>query len=105
MKKILFFALVAMMCVQGVDAQRSERPRRDPKQIVENLDKKLNLSDEQEKQIEELYKAFFEKKVSREDRKAQMDELNSKISSLLNEDQKKEFEKIKNAPRKDRARK
>ena len=83
MKKFLFFALVVMMCAQGVDAQRKEGPRKDPKQIVENLDKKLNLSDEQEKQIEELYKAFFEKKVSREDRKAQMDELNSKISSFF----------------------
>ena len=56
---------------------------------------KLDLTDEQEKQITELYKEFFNQKVSREDRKAKMDELNTKISSLLTDDQKAKFEKMK----------
>ena len=95
MKKILFFALMAAMCTQTIDAQRRGGEKRTPEQVVENLDKKLDLTDEQEKQITELYKEFFNQKVLREDRKAKMDELNTKISSLLTDDQKAKFEKMK----------
>lgn len=86
---------MAAMCTQTIDAQRRGGEKRTPEQVVENLDKKLDLSDEQEKQITELYKEFFNQKVSREDRKAKMDELNTKISSLLTDDQKAKFEKMK----------
>lgn len=86
---------MAAMCTQTIDAQRKGGEKRTPEQVVENLDKKLDLTDEQEKQITELYKEFFNQKVSREDRKAKMDELNTKISSLLTDDQKAEFEKMK----------
>lgn len=95
MKKILFFALMAAICTQTIDAQLRGGEKRTPEQVVENLDKKLDLTDEQEKQITELYKEFFNQKVSREDRKAKMDELNTKISSLLTDDQKAKFEKMK----------
>ena len=86
---------MAAMCTQTIDAQRKGGEKRTPEQVVENLDKKLDLTDEQEKQITELYKEFFNQKVSREDRKAKMDELNTKISSLLTDDQKAKFEKMK----------
>lgn len=86
---------MAAMCTQTIDAQRRGGEKRTPEQVVENLDKKLDLSDEQEKQITELYKEFFNQKVSREDRKVKMDELNTKISSLLTDDQKAKFEKMK----------
>lgn len=86
---------MAAMCTQTIDAQRRGGEKRTPEQVVENLDKKLDLTDEQEKQITELYKEFFNQKVSREDRKAKMDELNTKISSLLTDDQKAKFEKMK----------
>lgn len=100
MKKILFLALMAIMCFQTIDAQRKGGEKRTPEQVVENLDKKLDLTDEQEKQITDLYKDFFNQKVSREERKAKMDELNSKISSLLTDDQKAKFEKMKSEKRK-----
>lgn len=86
---------MAAMCTQTIDAQRKGGEKRTPEQVVENLDKKLDLTDEQEKQITELYKEFFNQKVSCEDRKAKMDELNTKISSLLTDDQKAKFEKMK----------
>lgn len=45
MKKIIFLALVALLGVHTADAQRKGGTRT-PEQIVENLDKKLNLTDE-----------------------------------------------------------
>lgn len=95
MKKILFFALVVVLGLQNVNAQRKKDGGKSPEQMVERLDKKLNLTDEQEKQVAELYKEFFSQKISREDRKAKMEELDSKISLLLNEEQKSELEKMK----------
>lgn len=100
MKKILFFAIMAAMCTQTIDAQRRGGEKRTPEQVVEKLDKKLELTDEQEKQIIELYKEFFNQKVSREDRKAKMNELNTKISSLLTNEQKAKFEKMKSESKK-----
>lgn len=50
MKKIIFLALVALLGIHTVDAQRRGGTRT-PEQIVEKLGKKLNLTDEQEKQI------------------------------------------------------
>ena len=40
-----------MLTLQSVNAQRKEGKTRTPEQMVEKLDKKLNLTDEQEKQI------------------------------------------------------
>lgn len=65
MKKIIFLALVALLGIHTVDAQRRGGTCT-PEQIVEKLDKKLNLTDEQEKQITELYTEFFKKELSRE---------------------------------------
>ena len=90
MKKILFLAFVAMLCSQTIDAQRKDGNKRN-----ERLDKKLNLTDEQEKQIKDLYTDFFNQKVAKEERKAKKKELDSKIISLLTDEQKAEFEKMK----------
>ncbi|MCF2592336.1 hypothetical protein I6E11_00600 [Bacteroides caecigallinarum] len=95
MKKILFLSIMAVMYFQTIDAQRRGGEKRTPEQVVENLDKKLDLTDEQEKQITELYKDFFNQKLSRDERKTKMDELNSKISSLLTDEQKAKFDKMK----------
>lgn len=40
MKKILFFALMAVICAQTIDAQRRGGEKRTPEQVVERLDKK-----------------------------------------------------------------
>ena len=94
MKKILFLALVALLGVHTADAQRKGGTRT-PEQIVENLDKKLNLTDEQEKQITTLYTDFFKQELSREERRTAMQELNKKIEALLTDEQKTAFEQMK----------
>lgn len=45
MKKIIFLALVALLGIHTVDAQRRGGTRT-PEQIVEKLGKKLNLTDD-----------------------------------------------------------
>lgn len=95
MKKILFVALVAMLGLQSADAQRKGGNTRTPEQMVEKLDEKLNLTDEQEKQITTLYTDFFKQELSREERRTAMQELNKKIEALLTDEQKTAFEQMK----------
>lgn len=95
MKKILFLALVAMLGMQPANAQRKGGNTRTPEQMVEKLDKKLNLTDEQEKQITTLYTDFFKQDLSREERRTAMQELEKKIAALLTDEQKTTFEQMK----------
>lgn len=103
MKNILFLAVMAVMCTQTIDAQRKggDRARKQPspEQMVQKMDKKLNLTEEQEKQIIELYKDFFAQKYSREERKTKMQELETKINSLLTAEQQTAYKEM-NAERK-----
>lgn len=95
MKKILLYVFVAMLSVQYVDAQHQRGNNRTPEQIVENLDKKLNLTDDQEKQIVALYTDFFKQELSREERRTAMQELEQKITSLLDDRQKEAYQQMK----------
>lgn len=97
MKKILFLALVAMLGVQSVDAQQrgGNNRKRTPEQMVKNLDEKLELTDEQEKQITALYTDFFKQELSREERRTAMQELEKKVTSLLTDEQKSTYEQMK----------
>lgn len=97
MKKILFLALVAMLGMQSADAQQKggNDRKRTPEQMVETLDQKLNLTDEQEKQITALYTDFFKQELSREERRTAMQELEKKISALLTDEQKEAYEQMK----------
>lgn len=95
MKKILFLALMGLWSVQYVAAQRKGGNARPPEQMVEKLDQKLNLTDEQEKQIVALYTDALKQDLSREERKAAMQEVDKKIVSLLTDEQKTAYEKMK----------
>lgn len=95
MKKIIFLALMGMLTLQSVNAQHKEGKNRTSEQMVEKLDKKLNLTDEQEKQITTLYSDFFKQDLSRDERKSAMQELEKKITSLLTDEQKEAFEQMK----------
>ena len=91
---------MGMLTLQSVNAQRKEGKTRNPELKVEKLDqkiqnKKLNLTDEQEKQITTLYSDFFKQDLSREERKSAMQELEKKITSLLTDEQKEAFEQMK----------
>lgn len=95
MKKILFLALMGLLSVQYVAAQRKGGNARTPEQMVEKLDQKLNLTDEQEKQIVALYADALKQDLSREERKAAMQEVDKKIVLLLTDEQKTAYEKMK----------
>lgn len=95
MKKILFMALVVMLGVQNADAQRKGGNIQKPEEMVKQLDKKLNLTDEQEKQLTALYTDFAKKDLSREERQTAMQELEKKVASLLTDEQKKVYEQMK----------
>lgn len=82
MKKIIFLALVTLLGIHTVDAQRRGGTCT-PEQIVEKLDKKLNLTDEQEKQITELYTEFFKKELLREERRSEMENRGDKTKCEL----------------------
>lgn len=100
MKKILFFAFVAMLTFQTMNAQRKEGNKRTPEQMVERLDKKLNLTDEQETKITALYKDFFGKEYSREERRTKMQELDSKINEILTAEQQALYKEMKSQRKK-----
>lgn len=94
-------ALVLMASMMTVSAQKRPRNDSNPQQRIERqlkqLDEKLKLTDDQEKQVKAIYEDFFsQQSSSRETSKTKRDEMNKKIESLLTEEQKKIFQGIKN---------
>lgn len=94
---LLALALTAIIGINA-DAQRRGGQQLTPEQRVEKrmemLDSKLKLSDEQKQSIKSLYTDFFSQDISREERRSKMEELNTKISNLLDESQKKTFSEM-----------
>ncbi len=94
---LLALALTAIIGINA-DAQRRGGQQLTPEQRVEKrmemLDSKLKLSDEQKQSIKSLYTDFFSQDISREERRSKMEELNTKISNLLDENQKKIFSEM-----------
>ena len=82
----------------SADAQKRGGQKLTPEQRVEKrmeqLDSKLKLSDEQKQNIKSLYTDFFSQDISREERRSKMEELNTKISNLLDDSQKKTFSEM-----------
>lgn len=108
MKRILLaLALTAMFGISA-DAQKRGGQKLTPEQRVEKrmeqLDSKLKLSDEQKQNIKSLYTDFFSQDISRKERRSKMEELNTKISNMLDDNQKKTFSEM-NARKPDRRRK
>lgn len=96
-RMLLALALTAIIGINA-DAQRRGGQQLTPEQRVEKrmemLDSKLKLSDEQKQSIKSLYTDFFSQGISREERRSKMEELNTKISNLLDENQKKTFSEM-----------
>lgn len=96
-RMLLALALTAIIGINA-DAQRRGGQQLTPEQRVEKrmemLDSKLKLSDEQKQSIKSLYTDFFSQDISREERRSKMEELNTKISNLLDENQKKTFSEM-----------
>lgn len=98
MKKLLLLMALTAMFGICADAQKRGGQKLTPEQRVEKrmeqLDSKLKLSDEQKQNIKSLYTDFFSQDVSRGERRSKMEELNTKISNLLDDSQKKTFSEM-----------
>lgn len=98
MKKLLLLMALTAMFGISADAQKRGGQKLTPEQRVEKrmeqLDSKLKLSDEQKQNIKSLYTDFFSQDISREERRSKMEELNTKISYLLDDSQKKTFSEM-----------
>lgn len=100
MRKVVLMAVVLMASIMTVTAQQRQRNDKNPQQRlekqIERLDEKLNLTDEQAKQVKAIYEEFYKQQSSsREACRSQRKEMNDKIESLLTEEQKKIYESIK----------
>jgi hypothetical protein len=108
-KKVASIMLVSMIIlIANNSIQAQQRGQQGPppmptddqiEQMVEDLDKALSLTDEQEKQISEKYFAHFEEvekmikagRPSREDMETLEADFNKEVKLLLTEDQKEPY--------------
>lgn len=106
MKKIIFAAALAMMfAIPSVNAQnccnrcnncetqQKQRPhKKSPAEKVENLDKRLNLTDEQAEKLEALFTDFEKEqekmqKQHRDEMMKKREKLDKEIEMILTEEQ------------------
>lgn len=94
MKKLLVMAVVAILFVGTASAQRrgGNRQPMTVKERVEMLDKVLNLTDDQEKKVTELYEAVEAKNLRGTERRNEMQSVREEVKKLLTEEQKKLFD-------------
>jgi hypothetical protein len=98
---------VQVKAQEGPSGQHmGQRHRMSPDEELQRLDKRLNLTDEQKKQIKPILEDRQQKmeslrsdsSLSEEDRRSNMrstfEESNGKIRNLLNDDQKKKFDEM-----------
>ena len=108
MKKTLLLALMAIVATTAVTAQdfekRGERRGPDPEQRIEKqvkrLEKKLKLTEDQQKQLKEFYGEFDKAQMARMQQMRQQElkdreALNGKINSILTEEQKAKYAEMK----------
>lgn len=90
MKRMFLIMAIAIFTVLQVSAQDKNRQmtaQQRTEQRIKQMDEKLNLTDEQETKIRELYADFNKQKYSREKRKEAMEKLTADISLLLTAEQ------------------
>lgn len=94
MKKLLIMAVVAILFVGTASAQRRSGNRQPMtvKERVEMLDKVLNLTDDQEKKVTELYEAVEAKNLRGTERRNEMQSVREEVKKLLTEEQQKLFD-------------
>ena len=94
MKKLLIMAVVAILFVGTASAQRrgGNRQPMTVKERVEMLDKVLNLTEDQEKKVTELYEAVEAKNLCGTERRNEMQSVREEVKKLLTEEQQKLFD-------------
>lgn len=96
MRTVIFLAILTIHNIQKVDAQNNKNDNPPTaEQIVEKLDQKLNLTDEQEKEITIILSDFFKNNQSRTERIMSVRKVKKKITSVLSDEQKELFTKTK----------
>ena len=88
MRKYVLSVVMIVTAMLGANAQRFQKPNFKPEQRAEKqvkrLDEKLNLTDEQEKQVKAVYEEFFKEQASsREGSKAKRDEMDKKTERIF----------------------
>lgn len=90
---------IAVATTLQLSAQSSERKRMTPEQrteqLIKRMDEKLNLTDEQEKKIRELYANFNKQKYSREQHKEMREKLTAEINLLLTTEQQAAYKEMR----------
>ena len=84
---VMAIAIVTVLQVSAQDNNRQMTAQQRTEQRIKQMDKKLNLTDEQETKIRELYANFNQHKDPREKRKEAMEKLTADISLLLTAEQ------------------
>lgn len=94
MKKLLVMAVVAILFVGTASAQRhcGHGKQMTVKERVEMLDKVLNLTDDQEKKVTELFEAVEAKNLRGTERRSEMQSVRAEVKKLLTEEQQKLFD-------------
>lgn len=90
MKRMFLVMAIAIVTVFQVCAQDSNRQmtaQQRTEQRIKQMDEQLNLTDEQETKIRELYADFNKQKYPREKRREAMEKLTANISLLLTAEQ------------------
>jgi len=108
MKKTVLLALVAVISATTVTAQdmekRGDRSGSNPEKRIEKqvkrLDKKLQLTDEQQRQLKEFYSEFDKAQMARMEQVRQQERkdreaLDGKINSILTDEQKAKYLELK----------
>ena len=84
---VMAIAIVTVLQVSAQDNNRQMTAQQRTEQRIKQMNEKLNLTDEQETKIRELYADFNKQKYPREKRKEAMEKLTADISLLLTAEQ------------------
>lgn len=99
MRKIVLIAAIAIMGFGSMSAQRGGGKRMSVEEQVTAMTKELNLTADQQKKITALYTDFQKKRTentqtSREQMRAERDNLNKQVKAVLTANQQKKFDEM-----------
>ena len=91
---VMAIAIVTVVQVSAQDGNRQMTAQQRIEQRIKQMNEKLNLTDEQETKIRELYADFNKQKYPREKRREAMAKLTADISLLLTAEQQAAYKQM-----------